>query len=293
MAIILGKKKPVQQPAEQPAAQEPTQGAQLSGVAHPTGSAKSMMASAAAKQQAAPQAAKTGGMSFLKRGKAAATILAQEDAKAELSSNKNLSFRFWIPKGKSCDITFLDGALADGMLDIPYFHQHTVFMSGTYNNWFTCTADDEPCPICEGGGQPEYVGALSVIDHSEYVSKKDGKTYKNQIKLFIAKRNTLKVLLKKALKQGGLAGCTFNVSRTGGDKSPNVGDDFEFDQKRTLAELNQLYGTKEKPIKPLVMEDELKSIHLSAADLRKLGFGSASSPIGAEPAPAEDYEDVL
>lgn len=236
-------------------------------------------------------AAKTGGLSFIKRGKQAQETFAKEEHKAEMNSKNNV-FRFWVPKDKEASLTFLDGDLVDGVLDIPFFYEHNINMNGKWGNFFICTQDEEPCPVCEGGNQPAYVGVLTVIDHSEYVSKKDGQVHKDNIKLFVAKRETIKMLQKLAVKRGGLRGCRFDVSRTG-DKSSSVGNVFDFTEKHTEEALKKMYGDKSNPIN---YEEMLAGLYLPAKELRKLGFGAAGGPIGGE-APMssddENYEDAM
>lgn len=278
MALILGKKKtaPVAPSNEVEHATKPTV------VTPPT-----------QPQTHAPVKTKGPGLSFIKKGSEAQKILAQQEAKAALL--KSQVRRYWIPKGKTTKGTFLDGAVKDGMLDITYFHQHTVFMNGNYNNWFICTADDEPCPVCEGGDSPEYVGALTIVDHGEFTSKQDGKTYKDQVRLFIAKRSTLALLLKRATAKqamGSLAGCTFEISRSTAPKSPAVGDDFVFEDRQSVAKVISTYSTKENAVAPLNMEEVLKAMYLSADQLRKLGFGDQKAPIGSEP-PPEEYDNMV
>ena len=240
--------------------------------------------------KAAPKAAQESGLSFLKRGKVAQEIAEQEEKKAEMRAKNNI-FRFWLPKDATSSITFLDGNVADGILDIPFYHEHNVNMNGSWLNWFICTQDEEPCPICEGGGTASYVGIMTVIDHSEYKDK-NGNIKKDTLKLFVAKRDTIKLLQKYAVKRGGLRGCTFDVSRTG-DKSPGVGSAFDFTEKLTDAELKAKYGAK-KPgevdrSQPVNYEEYLKGLYQTASDLRKLGFGSSAGPVGSESGAGEDY----
>lgn len=228
-------------------------------------------------------AAKTSGLSFLKRGAAAQKIAAQEEKKAELRQNQ--VYRYYLPKDGSGEITFLDGDLQDGILDIPYYHEHQVNMNNSWKNWFICTQDEEPCPVCEGGGSAGYVGIMTVIDHSEWDSK-DGKHHKDEQKLFVAKRDTIKDLQKKAVKRDGLRGCRFEVSRTG-DKSASVGSSFEFTNKLTEKELVAKYKDKAKPVD---YEEYLKAQYMPASELRKLGFGSSEGPVGSESGPSEGYD---
>jgi hypothetical protein len=240
---------------------------------------------------AAPAAAKGTGFSFLKRGPEAQETFAKEEFKAEQNMKKK-TYRYFVTKGETSALTFLDGNLnSDGLLDIPYFYEHNVQMNGKYGNYFVCTTDAEPCPICEGGLQHSYVGLLTVIDHSQYTSKKDGKVYKDTVKIFAAKRDTIKQLLIYATKRGGLRGCRFDVSRTG-DKSPSVGNMFDFTSKATEGELKASWGVNSEPVN---YDEYISSLYLPAKDLRKMGFGSSAAPIGSEQplTNSSDYDATL
>lgn len=241
-------------------------------------------------QKAPAQKAPAGnGLSFLKKGKAAQETFAKEEHKAEVRQ-KGQVFRFFVPEGKDASITFVDGDLVEGVLDIPFYYEHNVNMNGKWGNFFICTQDEEPCPVCEGGLNPSYVGIMTVIDHSSYVSSKDNKTYKDQVRLFVAKRETVKTLQKLAAKRGGLAGCRFDVSRTG-DKSPSVGNVFDFTEKITPAQIEKLYGAEKA--KPINYEEYLGGMYMPAKELRKLGFGSSMPPVGSESASEADYADKM
>lgn len=265
MAISFGKKSPASAPAQQQ--QKP---------------ASSSPAQQPKQQQAPANKPKAGGLSFMKTGAAAKTEMAKVEHKAEMAA-KNKTQRFWLPKDKSAAITFLDGDLKDGMLNIPFYYEHQINMNGSWKNWFICTQDEEPCPICEGGHQPSYVGILTIIDHSEYTSQKDGKVYKDQVRILTAKKDSIKQLQKLAEKRGGLRGCKFDVSRTG-DKSPGIGNMFDFTEKLNDAQLFQLYKERSQPFK---YEELLLGLYMPAKELRKMGFGSMAVPIGGEDMPSE------
>ena len=233
-------------------------------------------------------AVKAGGLSFLKKGKAAQEQMAKEDHKQEMNSKGKVS-RYWLKDGTDGQVTFLDGGITDGVLDIPFFYEHNINMNGKWGNFFICTQDEEPCPVCEGGATPSYVGVLTVIDHSEYTSKKDGKVYKDQRRMFVAKRETIKILQKIAVKRGGLRGCKFDVSRTG-DKSASVGNVFDFTDKTGEA---GLLSTFKLEAVALNYEEILANLYMPAKELRKLGFGNMNTPIGGEQGPTEDYEGAM
>lgn len=227
--------------------------------------------------------------SWMKSGKQAQQLMESEEAKAQQAYEESQKMRrFYLPAGGECKATFLDGKLdEDGVLDAPRFLEHNVYMNGNWRNWFICTKEDEPCPICEGGNDPKMVAVFTVIDHSSWKSPKTGTVYENQRKLFVCKRNTFKVLQKKAEKQGGLAGCTFDVSRTS-DKDASCGNDFDFCEKRTKAQLIEAYPTLKDEMGPANYEEEI--VYESADELRKRGFGT--NVIGKEAA-SGNYDDEL
>ncbi len=213
-------------------------------------------------------------VSFLKKGTAAHKEIAKQDKIME-EKKKNNVYRFWLPEDKETQITFLDGNLNDdGLIDVTMYYEHQVHMNGNWRNWFVCIGEDEPCPICEGGDTASLVGAFTIIDHTPYTDK-NGKDHKDEIKLFVAKRDTIKLLQKKATKHEGLAGVKFDVSRTG-DKSPNVGSSFDFVDKTPVAQLIKKYKLQTKG--PLNYGEVI--IYRNAKELKELGFGSVG--VGGE-----------
>lgn len=229
---------------------------------------------------------KTAKVSFLKKGEEAKKALQQAEAEAQMAKEESGKlFTFYLKEDTEKTITFLDGALDDdGMLDVPMFDQHTVYVNGKWQD-FVCTEDQEPCPLCAAGEKKSLVGVLTVIDHSEYKIKNgpnQGKVIKDTKKLYVAKRMTLKQLTKLAEKRGGLTGCTFEVSRTG-DKSPNVGNMFEFVEKNTLEDLREHFGKDEGGNWIATAADYEKEItYRTAEELLKLGVGKATHTVGKE-----------
>lgn len=214
---------------------------------------------------------------WAKKGAAAQTAMKNADAadqarQAEMGKLR----RFYLPNEKQTTITFLDGSLdADGIMDNLVYYEHNLNLNGHWRNWFVCTVDSEPCPLCESGdSKAALVGAFTVIDHSEWTDNK-GNLHKDERRLFIAKRGTLKQLQMIATKRGGLEGCTFDVMRTG-DKSPAVGNVFDFTSKTTLAALAGVFPEAAKGAADYGKEITYKD----AAQLRAEGFGTAV--IGAE-----------
>lgn len=175
---------------------------------------------------------------FLLMGVASREAFENEGAKAVLyEAEKGKLQRFWIPIDKLGDdfrITFLDGDLGfDGWIVCPAWYEHTVYWNGKWRNFIAPNTEIDPIKEMTGKN-PRLVAGLSIIDHTEY--EVNGGIYTNQKRMFVCTRQTLKLLNKIAAKRGGLTGCTFDVSRTQ-NRSPSVGDLFEFVKKSKLEEL--------------------------------------------------------
>ena len=238
---------------------------------------------------------------FMKRGSEAKKMVAQQEAKIEA---RKLEYgrmrRFFMKYNEDTQITFLDGTLdADGILDVPRWREHFLRVGNDVHT-FVCTADHDdkqPCPLCWGGDEPSLVGALTIIDHSEYTVKTGqnaGKTYVNQVKLFVAKDGTLKTLNKLAAKpeRNGLALCTFDVSRGPESKHPPaVGDTFDFVSKaKSLAALASKYNIKPEECVPAEYEVEIP--YVTPEKLIELGFGKKPGGVGYEKGVSKAADDL-
>lgn len=241
------------------------------------------------------------------RGGAAAKAFANEESQKEAQREQsNKMWRFYLKEGQEARITFIDGNLDEtGALDAFSFPQHQVFANGRWNNFFVCTKHEGYCPLCESGDVPARVAVLTVIDHRETKSKDGTKTYRDQKRLFVMKHDTYQILQNMAKKRGGLAGITVDVMRTG-DRSPNVGNHFDFIEKNPVEKLRQAFTKKVKKedgsevlvtdFTPANYEEEI--VYHSPSELEAMGFGSApASPMGMQSQQSSvadtDYSDNL
>lgn len=253
------------------------------------------------------------GVSWLKKGEDSEKVAKQAAAEAEArKAEMGAMFRFFVQKDEDARITFVDGELSDqGFLLPPRFYEHTLYHAGKWTN-FVCPEKTNPelgqkCPICEAGDYASLVALFTVIDHRSYKSPTTGKTYQDTPKIFAAKSQTFEILNKMAIKRGGLAGCTFDVSRTG-DKSAAVGNVFDFVEKNALKDLQGKWTRTyknaqgkeivEDSFKPADYEKEI--VWRDADELRALGFGKPGvgggpthSTAAAKAAKPEDYEEHL
>jgi hypothetical protein len=213
------------------------------------------------------------GITFLKKGKEAHKALQEADAAAEIRAAQRGVRRFWVPKDGEANVTFLDGGLtSDGLLDTTSFNEHRMKINGSWRNYFPCVAQYEPCPLCQmDNNQPSLVSLFTVIDHGKYTDR-NGKLHQHERKLFVAKRDTIKRLQKLAAKRGGLTGWQVSISRTG-DRSPEVGTDFDFIEKRDPADFVKSLKLKPEDVLPFNYEEVIT--YYTGDELRKLGFGTS------------------
>lgn len=155
-----------------------------------------------------------------------------EAAKAAFQANQDnpKAWRFWLKKGETAHIVFLDGELAQsgkwkGNLQYTVIREHTVKLkSGSWENFLCPEEFGEPCPIVDENGdhRPALCALFTVID-TRTIPGKNGKVYHNERRLFVAKPGTLTALQKIAALHGGLRGLVIDATRDKGDQSPRVG----------------------------------------------------------------------
>jgi hypothetical protein len=241
---------------------------------------------------ATAQAAPKSTVSWMKKGLALQSALQKDETiAAERKADREKLWRFRMKAGQERTVTFLDGNLdANGMLNAVAFREHRVPFQGGYQNYI-CTEDNEPCPICQGGDQSSLVFAFTIIDHTPYTytsGQNAGKTVSDRVRLFACKRTSYLMLQKHATAQGGLAGVTFEITRTT-DKSPGVGDVFVPTMKNSIADIQaQLPDAK-------VANYEEELIYRDAATLSAMGLGKTVTTIGAKSSSAtmQQAEDLL
>lgn len=249
------------------------------------------------------------GVSWMKTGAASAQMAEQEKAQQEAQKeSQGKLFRFYLKDKEEAKITFVDGDLnEDGLLLPPRYYEHSIQLNGKWGNFFVCPDKTMPeaghkCPICEAGDRPSLVALFTIIDHRSYKSEKTGKTYQHQKRLLVAKSQTMELLTKMAIKRGGLAGCTFDVSRMG-EQSAAVGSIFDFVDKNPVEALMKEFQieiedpkTKQKFTEtyftPADYEQEI--IFRTPEELLKLGVGNkpvgmGMNPGGAKPAGKAGY----
>lgn len=185
-------------------------------------------------------------ITWLKTGAESANLAKHdEQEKEQQKAQQGLLWRFSLKDKEEGRITFIDGDLSpEGFLIPPRYYEHTLWDGKTMTN-YVCPEKTLPeaghkCPLCATNDRATLVAVFTVIDHREFKSKTTGKVTKDQKKLLVAKPLSMEMLTKIAVKRGGLAGCTFDVTRMG-DKSASIGSMFDFVEKNPIDMLQKSY----------------------------------------------------
>ena len=228
------------------------------------------------------------GVNWMKTGAESAKV-AEQDAqeKKAWQEAQGSTWRFFLKEGEEARITFVDGDLVDSevgkILGPPRYYEHNLQINGKWGNTFVCPEKTMPgsgyhCPICAAGDRASLVALFTIIDHREFKGKND-KVYKDSKRLVVAKPNTMEILTKIALKRGGLAGCTFDVSRMG-ENSAAIGSIFDFVEKNEINELQAAFteeievnGKKAVVSKFTPVEYDKEIVFRSPEELVALGVG--------------------
>lgn len=158
-------------------------------------------------------------------------------------SNSNKYQRFYLKKGTKGNIVFItNGDRA------PVIMEHNFKMGSSktaWMNWLTCLKPmGRPCPLCafadanDGKFRAYKAAFFGIIDLVEYTGK-DGKKYVNQKRILCAKKDSTEMIKRKFLrlleKDLTLTGAMFEVFRDGSDKSPSIGNEYNYEGHRELA----------------------------------------------------------
>lgn len=187
---------------------------------------------------------------------------------------------FFLKPGEEARVTFLDGELyidgdEKGFFKNPSRYEHQVWGDGGPPQYFACTAEKAPCPICRANNRAYLATYFTVIDHR--VIKGQRATYKNRKILYVAKHGTVQRLRRLAAKnKGSLRGISFEISRSG-ERSATVGDEFMILKRRSSAQLVERVRdvwTDAKTSKPIPYDQVL--VYHTAKKLKKMGVGEAA-----------------
>ena len=204
-------------------------------------------------------------MSWFKTGEEGIKEKKRLDKEAELRKEKYVP-RFWLKKGEKARVIFLDD---EGF----YCHVHQLNIGGSWDNYITCTNEFKPCPLCEDGNRPTFVGHYSIIDLREY-TKKDGTVVKYSKRIFPAKSSVIQRLYDLKKKYGTLVGRMFEITRY--DNDPNCGGSVDY--------IGKVKGFETKFSKEERTPFDYKKVLAPPTDeeLKQLGFSTTGEVFGED-----------
>jgi len=226
------------------------------------------------------------GVNWLKSGAASANMAKQDEAEKALQKEAQGSlWRFGLKDKEEARITFVDGSLTpEGFLIPPRYYEHGLWNEAARTMHFhVCPEKTLPeaghkCPLCSTGDKAALVALFTVIDHREFTTKA-GKKLSNQKRLLVAKPTSMEMLTKIAVKRGGLAGATFDVTRMG-DKSAAIGSMFDFVEKNPIEQLQATFteevevnGVKKTQTLFVPADYEKEIVFRTPEEMLKLGVG--------------------
>jgi hypothetical protein len=130
--------------------------------------------------------------------------------------------RLWLPPGTGRDLVLVDD-------EAFCIYEHNAKINGNWQNEHTCMKGvEDPCESCVRLGERSryYIGYLTVVDCTLYVSKK-GNKYQYELKLCGAKLGMLKKWRRKKDERGSLVMMKTKVHRED-DNKPSTGDEWEY-----------------------------------------------------------------
>ena len=128
-----------------------------------------------------------------------------------------------------------------------------------------------------------FVAFFTVIDHREYEGR-DGTKYRDQVKLYPAKFQSVSRMQKKALKLkekkglNGLEGCTFEVSRSS-SRDPRCGNLDDFVEHNDVKDIVEHLTTNDRKVEVIDYEKVVEAQYLSGDEMREQGVGGKSAPV--------------
>lgn len=223
-----------------------------------------------------------------------ASLQKEQELLDRLNSDK--IFRFRIKPGETATITFLDTPKPTF-----YFAEHVV-KSGNHFEFVTCVGETAACPLCAQGEVPSMALAGTIINHSDYTTKK-GNVIKNRKQLIVLKGKAKRAFEKQIDKlKGNLAFAVFEADRDISPTSCATGETFEYKgrfSKEKFAKIVPEGMTLEEFVAPMDYETILAPKAMPTSNLvtkevtgRSIGSSPDEDPMSdlGEPEPPDTEE---
>jgi len=228
---------------------------------------------------------------------------AVEYAEKQRDNSFGAPFRFWMRAGTSTKIIFLDDFNATRTVTLPsgerreisaipfLIDEHQITISGDFNNYKTCIAKMEPCPLCLANHRASTTGFFTVL--AMWVDDKGKERW--QKKLYPAKLKALDLIRnqRNLRKDGQLQYAGFQVARNS-KKDLRTGNDLNFVDYVPVERIMELAPKFEGEDKPNIAPYDYAKILVpdSADDLRALLQSGVVAPPKKYGAPDNSDQDV-
>ena len=196
--------------------------------------------------------------------------------------------RFWMPKGANKKIGFLTKGK-----DAAIIWEHQVKLNGNWRNWVPCVEPlGETCALCQWAEEnnefKRYKGCYFIVVDMTPFEDKQGNKRVNERRLLCAKKDTAELIKRRymdRLEEGeDLRGATFKVYRSSSDKSPSVGDDYQFGG---MIDLDDLPDTEHPDWSEILKPDPERAKAVVAQLRRGRGMPDES---GKSEGPSDDHK---
>lgn len=215
--------------------------------------------------------------------------------KAKEESQGRVPLRFWLNKGTTKEILFLD--------DEPKFlYEHRIKTIGKNGKvkWreFTCRRGMTPgCPYCLSEMYRSYIGFLTVLDLTGYRDER-GDEHTNIRKLFAMGLSLADRFARWKKKKDGLTGWIVECVRNETNSNSALGDDFEFVKRipdlskaKEYFFTSKLEGGKAKPSEPYDYATILAPHSVEEMKMIQEGLGEDTSSYSSTNKSDDDDDD--
>lgn len=216
--------------------------------------------------------------------------------RAKEESKSRVPLRFWLNKGTTKEILFLD--------DEPkYLFEHRIKTVGkngkTKIREFTCRRGMTPgCPYCLSDLYRSYTGFLTVLDLTGYRDGQ-GNEHKNIRKLFAMGLTMQDRFERFRKKKDGLVGWIVECCRNDTNSNSALGDDFEFVKRipdlskaKEYFFTSKMEGGKAKPSEPYDYATVLAPYSVEEMKMIQEGLGDDASSYSSTNKSNDDDDDV-
>jgi hypothetical protein len=171
------------------------------------------------------------------RAKAAEQQQENEKRREARKQQAGQPYRLYLKPKETREVIIVD--------DAPDFFmfEHQIWNQGRPNEpkytYAGCVKEYETCPACTKHGDSHYNLYLTVIDLAEFKDGK-GETHTFSKKLMVVKSGSQRKFIRRHAKNGSLRGQVVVLTRDG-DKDPVIGNDVEWDEVISEADLTEAY----------------------------------------------------